>query len=185
MKQPRQFLPLLKHILGLYRYGPIPLLLWFLSAGAILYFVTDSIPTTWAQGIAPRDFALEQMACCMMFWLFLMFASTPLLHQLLGGMPSFEFLFTRAIDRAVWVRAEGAAVIVFSATPLAVNLVCRLFKPAGDLPQGAAMFAAWLLWLALVLIFLALAISPLPSPPGSGRVGIIPNQSGGRCSARS
>ena len=193
MKIPGQFLPLLKLMLGICRFGPIPLLFWYLAFGLVLYFGVDAFPMVWMNDHAQPG-ADEVIATCATLWFFLMLISTPLASQLLGGLTSLEFLFTRAIDRALWLRAERAAVIVIVVAPLVLNLTLSpwepkmAFEPAAQgsdaaalqaqyvqafpgshvtslaaeaglgpqlvIPHGTEMFALWLVWLALVGIFL-------------------------------
>jgi hypothetical protein len=66
---------------------------------------------------------------CCMIWLFLMLVATPLPFQMLGGLVSLEFLFTRAIDRARWLRTERVAVMIIALGPLILNLLLSPLSP--------------------------------------------------------
>jgi hypothetical protein len=44
MKNPRQFWPLLKQMLGFYRYGPLPLLIYVASSAAVLVVSSVFLP---------------------------------------------------------------------------------------------------------------------------------------------
>jgi len=150
MKKPRQFLPLLKQMLGIYRYGPIPLLLWFLSSGVVLYFGAVFSPMEWMRGHNGNDFGEVQMVSCFTLWLFLMIVSTPIPFQILGGVTSLEFLFTRAVDRAVWLRTERMAVIILAAAPLMSSLALSpwetklAFDPAAPGSAAAELQARYM-----------------------------------------
>jgi hypothetical protein len=129
MKKPRQVLPLLKVMLGFHRFGPLPLLLYLAIAGAILLASSVFLPIGWMEAHARRGFWGEQLfvGCCV-WWYFLMLIATPLPFLVLGGATSLEFLFTRAIDRGLWLRTERLAVIIIGLGPLIINL---LLSPLG------------------------------------------------------
>jgi hypothetical protein len=192
MKEPRPFLPLLKQMLGIYRWGPVPLLLWFIGCGIVLYFSAIFFPLEWMSGHDGSAFAEAQFPTAIVLWFFLMLVSTPLPFQMLAGPTSLEFLFSRALDRALWLRAERLAVIILAAGPLVINLALSPWEPilafdpappgspAGEIQarymsafpgsqlaavetghaeqlvirHGTEMFAAWLVWSSLALIFL-------------------------------
>ena len=190
MKKPRQFLPLLKQMLGIYRFGPVPLLLWFLSCGIVLYFgaISSLFPMEWMRGHDGTGFE-GQFVSTVTLWFFVMIVATPLPFLVLGGPASLEFLFTRAVDRAQWLRTERMAVIILAVAPLLLNLALSPWEsklafdaaepgstvavnqvrymnifPGSQLTatgaqlvirHGTEMFAAWLVWSALVGIFLA------------------------------
>ena len=190
MKTPRQFLPTLKQMLGLYRFGPLPLLVWLSLTTACL--VVSSVFVLMQHQTQP-DFMGALFVWCCMIWLFVTLVATPLPFQMLGGLVSLEFLFTRAIDRAVWLRTERAAVMIIALGPLILNLLFSPLSPklafdraeAGSpaaalqdryldtfpasqwtkadasgpaeqlvIRHGTQMFAAWLVWVGTVLIFL-------------------------------
>jgi hypothetical protein len=67
---------------------------------------------------------------CGMWWYFLMLVSTPLPFQVLGGLTSLEFLFTRAVERALWLRAERTAVLIVGLGPLFLNLALSPIGPS-------------------------------------------------------
>lgn len=48
---------------------------------------------------------------------------------MLGGLVSLEFVFTRAIDRSLWLRTERAAVMLIALGPLILNLVFSPLSP--------------------------------------------------------
>jgi hypothetical protein len=129
MKKPRQFLPLLKQMLGFYRYGPLPLLIYISLCAAVLLLSSVFLPMGWMEAHASQKFWAGQLfiGCCV-WWYFLMLVSTPAPFLLLGGATSLEFLFTRAIDRGLWLRTERVAVIIIGLGPLILNLI---FSPLG------------------------------------------------------
>ena len=191
MKTPRQFLPALKQLLGFYRFGPLPLLVWLGLSTTCL--VVSSVFLLMQHQTQP-DFmgALFVWGC--MIWFFLMLVATPLPFQLLGGLVSLEFLFTRAVDRGLWLRTERAAVMIIALGPLILNLLLSPLSPklafdradsaspaalalqarylntfpgseivAADssgqtgqlvIRHGTEMFAAWLVWAGMVVMFL-------------------------------
>jgi len=126
MKKPRQFLPVLKQMLGLYRYGPLPLLLWFGVTAACL--VVSSVFILMQHQTQP-DFMGALFVWCCMIWFFLTLVATPLPFQMLGGLVSLEFLFTRAIDRRLWLRTERIAVIIIALGPLLLNFAFSPLSP--------------------------------------------------------
>lgn len=129
MKKLRPFLPLLKQMLGVYRWGPIPLLLWFLGCGIVLYFSAIFFPLEWMSGHSGSAFGEAQIPSYALLWFFLMLVSTPLPFQVLAGPTSLEFLFSRALDRGLWLRTERLAVIILAAGPLALNLALSPWEP--------------------------------------------------------
>lgn len=162
MKKPSQIVPLLKLMLGLFRFGPIPLLVWFLSYGTVLYLST-SAPTIFSDS-GLRSFSGELFGPTIGMFLLLMLISTPLAFQILDGGTSLEFLFTRAIDRGLWLRAQRIAMVVIVAVPPMINLLlCPWRTRIFDQPDGMTYFLirgmgwqfAWLVWTSLMLIFLA------------------------------
>ena len=138
MKKTSQFLPLLKQMLGLYRYGQIPLLLWFLSCGIVFYFGLIVLPVAWMHGHNGGSVGEANFLSIVILWGFLMMVATPLPFQLLGGLTSLEFIFTRAVDRAVWLRAERAAVAVIALGPLILNLALLPWQPPLAIEPAAA-----------------------------------------------
>jgi len=192
LKKTRPFLSVLKQMLGIYRFGPVPLVFWLLFCGIVFYFSAVFSPMEWMRGHDTSDFAEAQVMSTVFVWFFLMMISTPLPSQILEGISSLEFMFTRAIDRAFWLRIERVAIIVLAVGPLLINLALSpwelklAFDPAEpgssaaatqaqyvsafpgshatraettQAPQlvirhGTEMFAAWLVWLALMGIFL-------------------------------
>lgn len=126
MKQTRQFLPILKQMLGFYRYGPLPLVGWIGLSTACL--VASSVFLLMQHPTQP-DFMGALFIWCCLIWLFLMLVATPLPFQMLGGLVSLEFLFTRAIDRARWLRTERVAVMIIALGPLILNLLLSPLSP--------------------------------------------------------
>lgn len=126
MKTPRQFLPVLKQMLGFYRFGPLPLLVWLGLSTACL--VVSSVFLLMQHQTQP-DFMGALFIWCCMIWFFLMLVATPVPFQLLGGLVSLEFLFTRAVDRGLWLRTERAAVMIIALGPLILNLLLSPLSP--------------------------------------------------------
>ncbi|MEO8426618.1 MAG: hypothetical protein ABI651_05845 [Verrucomicrobiota bacterium] len=120
MKTPRQFLPVLKQMMGFYRFGPLPLLGWLSLSTTVL--VVSSIFLLMQHQTQP-DFMGALFVWCCMTWLFLMLVATPVPFQMLGGLVSLEFLFTRALDRGLWLRTERTAVMIIALGPLILNLL--------------------------------------------------------------
>jgi hypothetical protein len=127
MKPPNQFLPLLKQMLGFYRYGPLALLGWLALSTTCL--VLSGIFMLMQQPSATPDFLCALFVWCCLLWFFLTLVATPLPFQMLGGLVSLEFLFTRALDRARWLRTERLAVIVIALGPLFLNLLLSPLSP--------------------------------------------------------
>jgi hypothetical protein len=75
------------------------------------------------------DFMGALFIWCCMTWFFLMLVATPIPFQMLGGLVSLEFLFTRAIDRALWLRTERTAVMIIALGPLILNLLLSPLSP--------------------------------------------------------
>ena len=129
MNKPRQFVPLLKQMLGFYRYGPLPLLIYLALAAAVLVVSSIFLPLGWMEAHGRQGFWGDQLVVVgSVWWCFLMIVSTPLPFLVLGGVTSLEFLFTRAVDRALWLRTERTAVIIIGLGPLLLNL---LLSPLG------------------------------------------------------
>ena len=126
MKKPVQFFPILKQMLGFCRFGPLPLLVWLGITTACL--VVSSVFLLMQHQTQP-DFMGALFIWCCMIWLFLMLVATPVPFQMLGGLVSLEFLFTRAIDRALWLRTERTAVMIIALGPLILNLLLSPLSP--------------------------------------------------------
>lgn len=197
MNQPNQTLPLLKQMLGCYRFGPWPLLIYLCACTAVLLVSAPVWPASWleAHGDAAHGSGL-MVGNCVAWGFFLAMVATPAPFQALGGVMSLEFLFTRPIDRARWLRTERLAVIIIGAGPLILNLLLsplgpkitfeevppgspatalvdhyqQLFPGSEWVPghtaggaqelvvrHGTEMFALWLLWMGVVIIFLVAA----------------------------
>src|SRR5260221_14769574 len=108
MKNQRQFLPVLKQMLGSYRFGPLPVLGWLgLSTTSL---VVSSVFLLMQHQTQP-DFMGALFIWCCLICFFLMLVATPVPFQMLGGLVSLEFLFTRALDRGLWLRTERTAVM--------------------------------------------------------------------------
>jgi len=137
----RQFLPGLKQMLGFYRLGPLPVLLWLgfsttcLVASSVFMLMEHQKQT---------DFVGALFVWCCMIWFFLMLVASPVPFQMLGGLVSLEFLFTRAIDRGLWLRTERTAVIIIALLPLLLNLLLSPLSPklAFDRAESGSRTAA-------------------------------------------
>jgi hypothetical protein len=168
MKKPRPFPSLLTVLLGFRRFGPVPLLLWFGLSTPVLYAVTIFSPALWAslqaQGQTRQEFFGAQFAVGCALYVFLMMLSTPTMLELAAGMPVgtlIEFLFTRALDRRIFLRAERVAQFIVLIGPLAVNLAISPFAPVLDFDSEqprfrheTELFAGWLVWAGTLCIYL-------------------------------
>ncbi len=126
MNTPRQFLPGLKQMLGFHRFGPLPLLVWLgLSAAGL---AASSVFLLMERRTQP-DFIGALFVWSCLIWLFLMLVASPVPFQVLGGFVSPEFLFTRAIDRGLWLRTERTAVMIIALGPLLLNLLLSPLSP--------------------------------------------------------
>jgi hypothetical protein len=130
MNKPRQFVPLLKQMLGFYRFGPLPLLIYVGLTAAVFSFSSVFMPIEWMGAHLRQNFWGDSLfvGCCF-WWFFLMIISTPLPFQVLGGLMSLEFLFTRAVDRGLLVRVGRVAVMLIALGPLLVNLALSPLEP--------------------------------------------------------
>jgi len=126
MNTPRQFLPVLKQMLGFYRYGPLPLLVWL---GVSTTCLVASAVFMLMQHPTQADFMGALFIWCCLIWFFFMLVATPLPFQTLGGLVSLELLFTRAIDRGLWLRTERTAVMIIALLPLILNLLLSPLSP--------------------------------------------------------
>jgi len=135
MNTPRQFLPVLKQMLGFYRYGPLPLLVWLGFSTTCL--VVSSV-FLLEQHAAQSDFMGALFVWCCMIWFFLMLVASPVPFQMLGGLVSLEFLFTRALDRGRYLRTERIAVMVIALLPLLLNLLLSPLSPKLAFDRAAA-----------------------------------------------
>jgi hypothetical protein len=100
----------------------------------------------WMEANARQKFwSGSLLVGCGMSWYFLMLVSTPLPFLVLGGPTSLEFLFTRAIDRGLWLRTERVAVMIIGLSPLLLNLVLSplgpelVFEPAASGSSAAVV----------------------------------------------
>jgi hypothetical protein len=110
-------------MLGWNRFGPIPLLAWLVAYGFVVTVVAKALPNEWMLAShSPSAFGSVQVSSGAGLWMFMLLVSTPLPFVVLGGANSLEFLFTRAVDRRVWLRVERVAVLVIAILPLVVNL---------------------------------------------------------------
>jgi hypothetical protein len=143
MKTPPQFLPLLKQMLGFNRFGPWPLLAYLVVCTTVLFVSLPLFPAGWMEAHARREFASgEDVVGYGALFGLVALISTPLGFQLLGGTMSLEFLFTRAIDRAVWLRTERIAVIIIALGPLILNLLLSPLAPELAYENSSAGFPA-------------------------------------------
>jgi hypothetical protein len=131
MKKPDQFLPLLKQMLGFYRFGFLPLFLYELAVGIILCSgaIFSPGPVQWIYSYPESQSGPVQLMLCGFLWSYLCFVSTAAPLQLLGGVTSIEFILTRAVNRVVWLRAERVFMLILVAAPLAVNLAVSPWEP--------------------------------------------------------
>lgn len=145
MKTSRQFLPLLKLMLGCYRYGPLPILIYLIVCTTVFFFSLVNFPIAWIESHArPENLAGENVMGFGLMWFLVMIIATPLPAQVLGGSTSLEFLFTRAIDRGLWLRTERVAIIIIALGPLILNLLLSPWGPqlayeplTASLPEAA------------------------------------------------
>jgi hypothetical protein len=168
MKTPHPFSSLLTVLLGFRRFGPVPLLLWFGLSTAVLYAVTIFSPALWAalqaQGQTRQDFFGAQFTAACALYMFMTMLSTPTMLQLAAGMPAgalIEFLFTRALDRGNFLRAERVAQFIVLVGPLVLNLAVSPFAPVLDfdsdqprLRHEPELFAGWLALAGTLCIYL-------------------------------
>jgi hypothetical protein len=167
MKTSRPFPSLLTVLLGIRRFGLVPVLLWFGLSTAVLYVTTVFSSGVWVQlqlpGQTKQDFFGAQFAAGCALYLFLMILSTPMMLEFASGMPAggmLEFLFTRALDRGIFLRAERTAQFVLLIGPLLLNLAISPFAPELDfgseqvrLRHEPEMFAAWMAWAGMLCIY--------------------------------
>src|SRR5205085_5503143 len=111
-------------------YGPLPILIYLGISATILLVSSVFFPIGWMEAHTQRTFWAGQVfwGSCL-WWYFLMLISTPLPFQMLGANVSFEFLFTRAIDRGLWLRTERVAVIIIALGPVILNLMLSPLGP--------------------------------------------------------
>ncbi len=130
MKTPPQFLPLLKQMLGFNRFGPWPLLIYIAGCTATFFFSLPLFPVGWATAHARHGLWSDSDVIGFgVLWFMLAIISTPFAFQMLGGTMSLEFLFTRAIDRRMWLRTGRVAVIIIALTPFLLNLLLSPWAP--------------------------------------------------------
>ncbi|MDB6055200.1 MAG: hypothetical protein JWN25_2723 [Verrucomicrobiales bacterium] len=123
MKAKTDLITMLKQRLGIYLYGPLPLILYMLSTGIVMHFSMILFPVSWMESHSlPHLWSGQVFFETIIWWFFLMVVSTPLPFQLLGGPMSLEFTLTRAIDRTSWLRSERIALIIVGLGPLLLNL---------------------------------------------------------------
>jgi len=101
-----------------------------------------------------------------MIWFFLMLVATPLPFQLLGGLVSLEFLFTRAVDRGLWLRTERAAVMIIVLGPLILNLLLSPLSPKLAFDRARFRFTGGVGLAGALPEHIPAARSSLPTPPG-------------------
>lgn len=128
MNKLRQVVPMLKLMLGFYRYGPLPILIYLVLTTIVLVLSLQFMPMQWMDASNHNSAVGALFMTCCILWYFLMTVSTPVPFVMLSGPISLEFLFTRAIDRVFWLRCERLAVMIFGIGPLLLNL---LFSPLG------------------------------------------------------
>jgi hypothetical protein len=171
MTTRRQFLSLVRVLLGIARFGPIPLFLWFGLMTSVLYAVSIFSSEVWLrlgpQGNTWQDFIGAQIAADGALYIFLLVFSTPIMLEFTSGMPAgalIEFFFTRAMDRSIFVRNERVAQLVILIGPLLLNLAISPFAPEFDfgsegihLAHEPVRFAAWLVWAGVLCIYLVVA----------------------------
>jgi len=107
--------------------------------------------------------------------MFLMMLSTATMLELAVGMPAgalIEFLFTRALDRGIYLRAERVAQFIVLIGPLALNLAISPFAPEMDfgseqlrLRHEPELFAGWLAWAGMLCIYLVAGYHVLVAKP--------------------
>jgi hypothetical protein len=130
MKHPGQSIPILKLLLGYYRFGILPVCIYFAAISAVLLVSAVYWPEAWMEAHNhPANWSASALANCIPCWCFLMFISTPLPFQVLGGVMSIEFIFTRAVDRGLWLRTGRLGVIILVTGPLLLNLALSAWGP--------------------------------------------------------
>jgi hypothetical protein len=175
MNTPRRIPSLLNLLLGIRCFGPVPLLLWFGVSTYLAYgttvFNTALMSGLESQAQTRQDFMGAQVAAGGALYVFLMMICAPTMLEMATGMPAralLEFLFTRALNRGTFLRAERLAQVIFLTGPLFLNLAISPFAPKLDfgpeysffrhqfqLPfSEVELFAAWLAWSGVLCIYL-------------------------------
>jgi hypothetical protein len=117
-------------MLGFYRYGPLPILIYLGASTAIFLLSSVYFPISWVESHSqPGRWAEQDLLGFSLMWMLLMGIATPLPAQILGGATSLEFLFTRAIDRGLWLRTERVATVIIALGPLILNLLLSPWGP--------------------------------------------------------
>ena len=169
MKTPSQFITLLTLTTGIRRFGTIPLLIWIALTTTVAYMMTlynsDMFMLQEPNG-ARQDFWAVQIAYGFALYGFLMVVASPMAMEFFAGMPAaaaLEFLFTRAVDRVIFLRAERVAFLIILIGPLLLNLA---LSPLAERMNAGALrgtipaheperYAGWLIWLALLVMYLS------------------------------
>ena len=116
-------------MLGFYRYGPMPLVIYHGVSAAVLLASSIFLPLGWMEAHDRPSLWGQFVVSGCLWWVLLMLVSTPLPFLVLGGVTSLEFLFTRAVDRGLWLRTERVASIIIGLGPLFLNLLLSPFGP--------------------------------------------------------
>ncbi len=141
-------------------------MLLFLSFGIILFFSGNLIPLEWMDWSQEKVLLGAEFPALILFFLFLIIGASPLPILLLGGPTSLEFLFTRAIDRRKWLRAEHAVILILIVGPLLVNLMVSLWRPDLSVEPGPAGSGLALRQAQYLKIFSGSHLSPkMPGEP--------------------
>jgi hypothetical protein len=128
MKTPGQFIPLLTLTTGIHRFGIIPLLIWIAITTTIAYMMTLYNAEVFAMmepNQSRQDIWAVQIAYGGALYGLLMVVASPMALEFFAGMPAaaaLEFLFTRAVDRVIFLRAERVAFFSILIVPLLLNL---------------------------------------------------------------
>jgi hypothetical protein len=131
MKPPRQFLPLLKNALDIYRLGPLPVLAFIGIMPAVLFSMGSFSPELWMED-HQDGWGSGQAFFIYILSIWLLVTCMPIRLELAHGIPTslkMEFLFTRAIDRKYLCRAQMAAGVILVQGPLIINLLLSPLKP--------------------------------------------------------
>jgi hypothetical protein len=165
MKTPGQFIPLLTLMTGIRRYGIIPLLIWIAITTTIAHMMTLYNAEVFAMtepNETRQNIWAVQIAYGGALYGILMVVASPMALEFFAGMPAaaaLEFLFTRAVDRVIFLRAERVAFFIILIVPLLLNLALSTLAGgpnAGTIPPyEPERYAGWLVWLALLVMYLS------------------------------
>lgn len=147
---------------GIRRFGIIPLLIWIAVTTGVAHVMTLYNADAFFM-MEPKDFWAIQAAYGSALYGLLLVVASPLAFDFFAGMPvnaAMEFLFTRAVDRVIFLRAERVAFFIILIVPLLLNLALSPLAQSPDsgatiLPHEPERYAGWLVWLALLVMYLS------------------------------